>query len=203
MPAPLPLTVLQKIQNCRASIKASNLTKAGRNKFSEYDYYTPEQVDKLVYDACLSEKLFCKFSMIRDEHGITGWLKVIDLESGESETFQMATEIPVIKATNATQQMGGAMTYTNRYLLMSVFDIVENALDPDSQKPPKKEKPFEGHPLVTPSATTKKEDTKPWLNEDMPAFQKAKDAIASGGKTIKDVRKVYKVNRKVAALLET
>lgn len=41
--------------------------------------------------------------------------------------------MPEIKATNAAQQMGGCMTYTRRYMLMSLFGIVENALDFDSQ----------------------------------------------------------------------
>lgn len=200
------IAVLTKIQACRASIKASNLKKVGRNKYSEYDYYTPEQVDKLVYDACLSEKLFYKFSMIRDEHGITGWLKVIDLEGGESETFQMATEMPSIKATNATQQMGGAMTYTNRYLLMSVFDIVENALDPDSQdNRPKATKPIpaaSSHKPTQEPRVVLDEKEKPWLNEDMPAFKKAREAIQKEEKTLTDIRKVYKVSTKIAEKLE-
>ncbi len=195
------MSVYQKIQACRASIKASNLKKTGHNEYSNYDYYTPEQVNKLVYDACLSEGLFNKFSLIRNEHGLHGWLKVIDISTGESESFQAATEMPVITATNASQQMGGCMTFSERYLKQTVYDIVDNNLDFDSQdnRPhlSQKKPSSKGHTVVM------DEDTKPWLNEDMPAFQKAKDAIASGGKTIKDVRKVYKVNRKVAALLET
>ena len=35
----------------------------------------------------------------------------------------------------------------------------------------------------------------------MPAFIKAKKAIADGTRTIKDIRKVYKVSKKVAELL--
>ena len=47
----------------------------------------------------------------------------------------MATEKPKITATNETQQMGGAMTYSERYLLMSIYGIKDNNLDFDSQKP--------------------------------------------------------------------
>jgi hypothetical protein len=195
------LKVLVKLKACRAAIKASDLRKVGWNKYSEYPYYTPEQVDKLVYDACLSEGLFNKFSLIRDANGLHGWLKVIDLESGESESFQAATEMPVITATNASQQMGGCMTFTNRYLLMSVYDIVENALDFDSQdnrnNEPKKTKAQPNELTVVPD-----EQEKPWLNEDMPAFQKAREAISIGAKKLSDIRKVYKVSKLIAEKLE-
>ena len=134
------MSIFKKIQNCRAAIKASDLKKTGHNEYSNYDYYTPEQVNKLVYDACLSEGLLNKFSLIRNEHGLHGWLKVIDIESGESEAFQAATEMPVITATNASQQMGGCMTFSERYLKMTVYEIVDNNLDFDSQKPPKAKK---------------------------------------------------------------
>ncbi len=46
-------------------------------------------------------------------------------------------------------------------------------------------------------------DEKPWLNENMPAFDKAKTAIAQGTKKISDIRKVYKISKKIAELLET
>ncbi|HUX79146.1 MAG TPA: ERF family protein [Alphaproteobacteria bacterium] len=189
------LKVLTKLKACRAAIKASDLRKAGRNKYSEYNYYTPEQVNELVYGACLTEGLFNKFSLIRDTNGLHGWLKVIDIESGESESFQMSTEMPVITATNASQQMGGCATFTNRYLLMNAYDIVENSLDPDSQ---------DNRPQKTPSKRTVVLDPEelPWLNEGTPEYEVVKAAIVSGKRTIADARKKYKINRKIAALLE-
>lgn len=57
-------------------------------------------------------------------------------------------------------------------------------------------------PLSEPQPQQGDDDDKPWLNENMPAFQKAKESIASGKKTIKDIRKVYKVSRKIAELLD-
>ena len=152
-----------------------------------------------MYDACLSEKLFNKFSLIRDENGLHGWLKVIDLESGESESFQMSTEMPIITATNASQQMGGCATFTNRYLLMNAYDIVENALDPDGQDNRPKSAPKSDE---KPQKAETVKDEKPWLNEDMPAFKKAREAIQKEEKTLTDIRKVYKVSTKIAEKLE-
>ena len=48
--------------------------------------------------------------------------------------FEMASEIPDIKATVGTQQLAGCVTYTERYLLMSVYGIKDNSLDLDSDE---------------------------------------------------------------------
>jgi len=186
------MSVYKKIQACRASIKASNLKKSGRNTYSKYDYYTPEQVDKLVYDACLSEGLFNKFELKRDSNGLYGEMSVIDTDKGEVQTFILATEMPEITATNATQQMGGCMTYCNRYLLMNIYDIVENALDPDAQKPQT------DIPRKTPAPS---KDEKKWLNEGSEEFRVAKKSIEDGTRTIAGVRKFYQVSKKIEALL--
>jgi hypothetical protein len=71
--------------------------------------------------------------------------------------FSIATEIPEIKATNVAQQLGGAVTYSERYLLMIAYDIKDNNLDFDSQKPKEEKR----------EKTEKKyeEDERPWLSE--------------------------------------
>jgi hypothetical protein len=149
--------IYTKINQARQLIKKSDLKKAGYNDFSKYDYYTPEQVNKLVNDACQQVRLFNKFQLLRTDLGLMAQLEVIDLESEERELFQIATEIPEIKATNMAQQLGGAVTYSERYLLMIAYDIKDNDLDFDSQKP--KEEKAE----------------KPWL--DSKAYQKVVDAM--------------------------
>lgn len=127
--------LLKKINEARKLIKQSDLKKAGRNTHSKYDYYTPEQVNKLVNDACNKQNLFNSYELIRTEHGLLAQLTVFDLDSDEFKTFSMATEIPQITATNIAQQLGGAVTYSERYLLMSIYDIKDNNLDFDSQEP--------------------------------------------------------------------
>ena len=179
------MSVIKKIQACRAAIKASNLKKEGYNEFSRYSYYTPEQVNKLVYDVCLSEGLFNKFSLTRNEHGLHGWLKVIDIESGESESFQAAMEMPVITATNASQQMGGCMTFSERYLKQIVYDIVDNNLDPDAKDNRQETQRVELDP-----------EEKQWLNAGTKEFTQAKLAIAQGLRSVEDVRKKYKISKK-------
>ena len=124
---------LGAIQVARDSIAESDTKKKGRNTFSNYDYFTPEQITDLVNKSCKDAGLMTTFSLPRDEHGVFGILTVWHLETGQSVEFKMAAAIPVIKATNEMQQLGGTMTYAERYLKMTVFGIVENDLDPDSK----------------------------------------------------------------------
>jgi hypothetical protein len=128
------MKTLIKIQNVITSIKESDVKKLGRNDFSGYDYFTPEQIETIVSEECLKEKLFYKFDLIRNDLGIYGRLSIYDLENEKSEpvVYEMASDIPSIKATNIAQQLGGAMTYTKRYLLMNGFNITDNNLDHDT-----------------------------------------------------------------------
>ena len=68
-----------------------------------------------------------------------GRLTIYDLESGEKLTTEMASAIPEIKATNIAQQLGGCVTYTERYLKMSLFGITDNQLDFDTTENTKKQ----------------------------------------------------------------
>ena len=137
------MKVLQQIHNAKESIKKSDLKKQGKNTHSNYDYYTPEQVEQLVFDACKIQKLFNKYDLKRTEYGLMASIEVVDLDSGEKETFVQATDIPSITATNVAQQIGGAITYSERYLLQTIYGIKDNNSDFDSdsyaKKTPQKE----------------------------------------------------------------
>jgi len=133
------MKILKKMNEAVEIIKSQNLKKKGKNTFSKYDYYTPEQVSELVIGACHKVKLFPKFDLKRNELGIVGVLSIYDIESDEAPVvFEMASDIPNIKATNVSQQLGGAMTYTKRYLFMNAFDIADNNLDFDTTENTKK-----------------------------------------------------------------
>jgi hypothetical protein len=133
--------ILKKLSEARQAIRASKIKKAGHNTFSKYDYFTPEQINQLVNEAEKVAGLIHFFNMKRSEHGLHGYLDIIEIETGEKLEFIQATEIPSITATNIAQQIGGAVTYTNRYMLMTAFDLSNNSLDFDSQDNSKPEKP--------------------------------------------------------------
>lgn len=131
--------LLNKLASAKAEIKATKLKKEGKNTFSNYEYFTPSQIEFLVASACHNNKLLTSFDLIRNELGVYGRLTVYDLESGEKLTAEMATAIPEIKATNIAQQLGGCVTYTERYLKMSLFGITDNQLDFDTTENTKKQ----------------------------------------------------------------
>lgn len=126
--------VLKKLYLAKASVAQMKNKKEGSNSFSKYEYFTPEQVNKIVQTVNDEQGLFTAFSLKRNEFGVYGVLTVYDIESWESMDFEMASEIPDIKATVGTQQLGWCVTYTERYLLMSVYWIKDNSLDLDSDE---------------------------------------------------------------------
>ena len=131
--------LLNKLASAKAEIKSTKLKKEGKNTFSNYEYFTPSQIEFLVATACHNNKLLTSFDLIRNDLGVFGRLTVYDLESGEKLTTEMASAIPEIKATNIAQQLGGCVTYTERYLKMSLFGITDNQLDFDTTENTKKQ----------------------------------------------------------------
>ena len=124
--------LLNKLAAAKAEIKATKLKKEGKNTYSNYEYFTPSQIEFLVANACHTNKLLTSFDLIRNDLGVYGRLTVYDLDSGEKLITEMASAIPEIKATNMAQQLGGCVTYTERYLKMSLFGITDNQLDFDT-----------------------------------------------------------------------
>jgi len=164
--------VMTKIVKAQQFIKESKTKKKGKNTFSNYEYFTPEQIDTLVFNACKEAGITAKFQLIRTELGIEGILDIIDLSSGNETRYTMASDIPIIKATNVAQQLGGAMTYTKRYMLMSTFDIVDNNLDFDNSKT---------------IDTVPEPKVKTSFKPTMKAWQQA----IEGGKTIEQLEEYY------------
>ena len=199
------IQLLSKIQEARVKIKQSDLKKSGWNDYSKYAYYTPEQVEKLVHDACYELNLFNKFDLIRSEEGLMAILTIYDLETQETIDFKIATEIPEIKATNAAQQLGGAVTYSERYLKMIAYEIKDNNLDFDTPKESKEKKSNNQNIDLTPDG---KEKT--WLNKwdkdktkELERYWKVVNKAKTEGMKIKDLRNYYKINKEVAKELET
>lgn len=132
------MKLIEKILNARVYIKSTSLKKIGKNTYSNYEYFLPSQINQLVHDVSVKHRFFCSFDLKRDALGIVGKLTIEDLDSDSVMSKEMASAIPEIKATNIAQQLGGAVTYTERYLKMSFFDIVDNSLDFDTSENTKK-----------------------------------------------------------------
>lgn len=126
--------IITKLAVAKQQVATEKNAKAWKNSFSNYNYFTPEQVNTIVQKVCDACWLLTKFDLKRNEYGVFWTLTVYDIESWESLEFESATAIPEIKATNVAQQMWGCMTYTERYLKMTAFWIIDNSLDFDSDE---------------------------------------------------------------------
>lgn len=135
------MEIYKKLQQARKIIAESEVKKLGHNKFSEYDYFTPEQINGLVSHAEQEAGIMTTFELVKIDTGITGILNIIDIETGENIQLKQLTDIPQIKATNSAQMIGGAVTYTRRYMLMTAYAIADNSLDFDANEPEANVKP--------------------------------------------------------------
>ena len=179
------MEIYKKLSEARELIRNTKIKKAGKNSFSNYEYFTPEQVTQLCEDACQKVGLITFFELKRDELGVYGELIICDIENVKIMKLQQATAIPEIKATNVAQQIGGAVTYTHRYLLMSTFGIVDNSLEFNTTENTKK---------------TVKKDL-PILDQNHPNWFKAIESITNGTVTIEQIKNKYFITKKVEELL--
>lgn len=159
--------LLTSLHLAKKQIKETKLEKKGYNTYSNYHYFLPEQIEQLVFDACEKQGLFTKFDLIRNERGETGILTVFHIETQQNMAFTLATAIPEIKATNIAQQLGGCLTYTERYLKQTAFGISDNTIDFDSQKPQSKQQPQSNTTPTTskPQPTTDRLKVTDWLSD--------------------------------------
>lgn len=193
--------LLWKLWQAKIDIASTKISKEGTNDFSHYEYFTPEQVNKIVQKACVDHKLFTKFDLKRNEWWVYWVLTIYDIESEESISFEGATAIPEIKATNVAQQIWGCMTYTERYLKMTAFGICDNSLDFDTTENTKKvaEKKAE--------KTTAKNELPRFNDEEFEMLKKNTDWVKeknSSDELIKSLLTKYRLSndmkRKVADL---
>ena len=63
------MKIYGKIAKAKEEIKNTKLKKEGKNKFANYDYFTPAQIEQLVSQVCSNQNLLTKFDLIRDNLG--------------------------------------------------------------------------------------------------------------------------------------
>lgn len=134
------MKLYEKLRKARELVRTTKHVKAGHNDYSNFDYFTPEQVEMIVSEVCEETKMLPLCNLKRNEYGLYQELTLVNLEDvSEKLPFELATTQGEMKATNATQQMGGTDTYSERYIKMKVFQIKDNNLDPDSHDQEKKQ----------------------------------------------------------------
>jgi len=112
------------------------------------------------------------------EDSVSSFIRCID----NNEEIYSTLKLPNI---TDPQKLGSAITYYRRYTLASLLGL--QAVDDDAN--------------IASGATSPTEEL-PWLNETNAKFKAIKDAIDTGKATVADVRKQFRVSKKVEALLK-
>lgn len=126
--------IYQKIAKARQFV-AQMQAKAEGKLGSRGVYYTPEQVYNIATQAEEYVGLVClPLKLEQTEQGFVGTIQVIDLEDKQRIEVSMITDTANIIKASPVQNMGGTYTYTERYLLSSLFRIRSTStVDVDSK----------------------------------------------------------------------
>lgn len=110
--------------------------KSGVNTYSKYDYWTLGDITPPILEIFTELNLFGQITFTED----MATLILYDLdESGTELRYSIPLVLGELKASNATQNLGAAVTYLRRYLYLLAFDIVEqDELDANTGRPESK-----------------------------------------------------------------
>jgi len=196
------LNVYQRLLNAREIISQTPIKKEGKNKFSNYDYFTPSQIIQLVSAACVDVGLLTVYKLTpSDGDSYSGCLSIYNIdEPKEVIEFFQPTISPEIKATNAAQKIGGMVTYNERYLKMSAFDIADNNLDFDTDTQEDNKKKRRTPPPRKKPVQKKKDETPPNPKESTKAMERETGKLPELTKEIYDQMLPYVQNGKHLAV---
>ena len=114
----------------------------------------------------------------------------------------MASAIPDITATNAAQQLGGCMTYTERYLKMTAFGIVDNSLDPDTTENTESTVKAQTKPTAAKTVSTSSSDLPRFNDSEYKTLESSKSAYASADVALTAIKAKYKVSGAMEAKIK-
>ena len=187
---------MEKLTKIQAELKAP---KGQYNSFGKYKYRSCEDIQEAV------KPLLKKYNVsltLSDDLQVIGeryYIKVTAvLVCNETREIVMVTsfarEEETKKGMDGSQVTGASSSYARKYALNGLF-LIDDTKDADATN---------NHSKVAKNASTDVlEPSKDWLEEKGDKFNKAKDAITKKGFTITDIRKKYKVSKKVEKLLLT
>lgn len=125
-------SLYKKLQMAKKDISLDAKKKEGNNTMFKYNYFMPEEVERICFSACSVHGIFYQFQLGENEASII----FTDIDTGyqikHKEHIKLVNED--VKGKSREQVVGTSMTYYKRYLLQNFFGFCENDLDPDSDK---------------------------------------------------------------------
>jgi len=163
--------------------------KSADNPFFKSKYATLDAIQHHIQPYLTKYGLVVIQKNITNDNGLYVMTEVYEANSNES----ISSVFPIIVQKNTPQEYGSAVSYAKRYSLSGLLNLIIADEDDDgnaSSQPTNK-------PVVEAV-----DSNLPWLNEKSESFDKVKKALEEGKATLADVRKKFKVSKKVADLLK-
>jgi hypothetical protein len=109
------------------------VNKDGRNTFSNYDYFKPDEILQALNPLLQKYNVFVKFDLEeKSENTYSAKTTIRNAEGTVAEVYLFDINKASVKGANEAQNSGATMTYAKRYSLMNIFNIAENSSDFDS-----------------------------------------------------------------------
>lgn len=133
------MNILQKINNVRNELVVG---KDAKNAHKNYDYFSPDSVNKALQPLLAEHQLFDRFELLwnPEKNMYEAIYTIFDVENMGSDNslpnvvFRFDIKMADIAGANGAQESGGTMTYAKRYSQMNAFNIADNNLDLDNDK---------------------------------------------------------------------
>lgn len=184
------MNIYEKLVDIQGRLKAP---KNQYNSFGKYKYRSCEDILEGLKPLLIEHKVVLTISdvIIEMDNGISyveATAQFKDME-GVIEVKAQAGIEPNKKGMDIAQSFGTSSSYARKYALNGLF-LIDDTKDNDTLDNTKKNIP-------TKSPNTSADEELEWLNpEDTEKFSRAIQAIKDGF-TMKDIRKKYKVSKKV------
>lgn len=180
--------IYAKVQAIRADLVQTKLKKSGKNKFSDFEYYTLDDILPVINKKMNDYKIFSAFILGKEEASLT----LINIEDPNQQiTFTTTVADAAIKGATPVQCLGGVHTYLKRYLYLNAFeiaesDILDNIANNGEVIPVKLDADLmaQANELkinLTKLATYYKKTVEQLTNEDLQTAIKQKQALLNGG----------------------
>lgn len=116
-------TIFKRLQEIKAQLSATKLTKSGKNTYSGYSYFELSDFLPTLIKLCNDNGVYTQVSFTNDMAILTA-INVDNPQERVEVTSPMREA--EVKGAVSIQQLGAVQTYERRYLYMAMFDIVDN-----------------------------------------------------------------------------
>lgn len=181
------MTIYEKLVDVQGRLKAP---KNQRNNFGKYNYRSCEDILEAVKPLLVEHKLALTISDYVDTTQapmVSATAKITDGKDTIEVSAQAGIDINR-KGMDIAQSFGSSSSYARKYALNGLF-LIDDTKDSDATN-------THGN-----TATNAVNEALAWLPDSGDKFNNAKSALQSGKVSIQDIRKKYKVSKKVEQLL--